>query len=457
LKLIGYIMLCAGFLFLTVGMIRYLAGPSTYFSTYDFSSPFLGLEVSAIGLLCIVITAFFGNPLGRFLEFLFVKFRLLLGARSIEDLKETEYRARTNARFILYGLGISILIWLIAVAWALSKINSFVEEYKIAAAFAGMEEYDMALRSANVVYDHTIRFLLFFVPMILLPFAVVFIIYLIGDTGDILVRRWIKLDPKSEFNFLHQKNHLGTWLYKDSILALVVATFSIFLAFLQPHPVRTVLLFLAASILSLAIGRNIYLSYDITCRQLNLNVVREFRTSRIVSSFCITSGIWQVFLLITLWRWTYSVLLPPVAEFLMKTDYLTKTDNIPKRLIDILHNMPLKTISGVLDSLSVLNSDYLIFIIWLFAFWGIIYIYLMPNLFSVSLRRKLIRKVISAIIVFAFSFISQILLSRLVPQYMSGNILLLATTSAVIAVTMKFMEKTYEGVMDSRTREKGTQ
>jgi len=395
---------------------------------YDFSRPFTGLALAGFGLFLIVVTTALGNPLNHILQAVLVRYRLLLGAGSIESLEETVTVVRFSSRFIWLGLAVPISILTLGWVWGIEQING--------SQIARVPEANWLL---SISYDLWTRFIMIFLPVILLGITSYFVVVvLIGYATEILTSRMLKQKPKSELNLLTLKYFWRSWLHQDSVLALVVGVTSTVLAFTQPQPIRSVLLLLAVSVFALAVGHNGYLSFETACKRLKLRPASEFRSRRILSQISLTSGAWQGVLALFTIRWAYSVSLNPVVEYLIKADYIAK---LP---VNLTHSLFKTMIDDLLGLLSMINSEYSVFLVTLFAFMGIVYAYLMPNLFTVRLRRKFIRRALSATIIFVSTFVSQLSLSILMPQYVSSDFSLLAVMSIVVAIVAQFMQRTYE-------------
>jgi len=392
---------------------------------YDFSAPFTALEAAAVGFLFMVVATPLGNPANRLLQYSLVRYRLLLGAGSIESMEETKQYARYSTRTFWIALVVLISAWLLAVAWGLGQ-------------FRGAELWIL-----QIVYDIWIRFALFFLSLILIPLALWLIVgVLIGDAAAVLAKRALGLRQQAELSILHMKFFWRSWYRPDSVLALVLSCAAISLAVVNRPPLQSLLMLFGVSIVALASGRNAYLSFDRAHRQLKLRKTKdEFWRDRLLNSVLLTSGIWNVVLFLLAWRWAYTVSLPSVASVLTKTGPIAKVQG----LYDVLFG---GVIHEVLRVISLLNSDYLVFIIWSLALMGIAYAYIMPNLFVTRLRKRFARRSMSAIIIFLFSFASQLLLYMLVPQYVASNIMLFGLISALTAGIAWFMERTYEDALN---------
>ncbi len=406
---------------------------------YDFSKPFFASHVAAAGIVLIGIATMFENPLIRAFKLLFFRFRLLLGAGSIYSLKENTHSATFSARCICALLLCETVVWLV----------SFALLYSFAMKNAGFATAPILFR--DLALDLVIRVSLFVAVFLLVPAGLYLLSQLISDSSQIMIRRRLKLSESSRLSLLQRKYFYRSWLYPDSLLGLAVGCGILIVALraaltgITDMNLLGALVLVALSILSLLWGRNGYLSIDQACRQLHLDFASTFRTDRLLSSVGLSFYVFQAILFLLglavglKWALNYAV------AVLFNTSYLAAEE--------IYKNLAAGLAAGILSALNYFNSNYLLYLGSFFALTGIIYAYVVPNIFTRSRRRKFTRGFGPGIAVFLISYLSQIALSTLLPQVPAGNSYLAIATSVLLAAVTQFLAATYSEVLSRKVRD----
>jgi hypothetical protein len=150
-------------------------------------------------------------------------------------------------------------------------------------------------------------------------------------------------------------------------------------------------------------------------------------------------------LFVVVWRALLSWMLRPVSEYLSARAAINTVANVA-HLGDLLAEMTQTT----LYFMTKLISNYLIFIVFLFATIGLLYTTVFPEYFFRKSERIFRRKVILATVVFGVSLCSQIVISYLTPS--SPSYLYSSLIFLVAVIITQFLQNAYEESTELQSR-----
>jgi hypothetical protein len=423
------VIVAVGVLLIAIGILVFLGGPSGPMTIiminghkipiYDFTRPFLGLDVATTGLAIIVLTCFVGNPLlGGLGRMRYAIERSVSGMDKPEDPQD----ARNSAKlfFVAFGVLLGLCFLFMAIIWS------------------GLPPFPYILQP--IIFDTVVRFALFaFLFSALTMVAFFLIAECLGSvlfglrlrvTRRLITPTTLKLD-NLHVHYLYRE--LGS---RSSFISYMIIGFLAYLAFTSLELLREPLLIGAFSLWAFAFAKCIFTSFQKACHEMGLKPESAFKSEKLRGFLGMGVSIWNGVLFFLVWRLLFLLTLKPAAVILSRGAVINGIAVSPFAdamvgLADLASNY-----------LSQVVNDYLIYIIFLLVTIFAIYLYVLPEYFMRKSKRAFLRKVTLAVVVFSISLISQLIISYFAPS--SPSLVYSSLIFIMMAMVIALMQKSYE-------------
>jgi hypothetical protein len=427
---LGMPILVIGLLLIVVGTMFFLNGPtgppkmvtinSRQFPIYDFTVPFLALGIALVGFGLVLGTFLIGSPL----VVLFGRYQ-----QGIENLvsgfDDASDQHIAKMFFVVFGIMLSgCFVFMGILLSNPSPIPHIVQ---------------------SLLFDTIVRIGLFMMFVVLITMFACFLI--IGSLDAALSGIVLRVTGTMRTPTLARINDLAITLFyrqlrsKASLFADLSALTLAFLAFFVVPSLQIPLLVAGVSVWGFALGKDTFIAFQRASVMMGEKPMIAIKSVKMRGYLSFASHAWAAVILVMTWKALLSLLLPPVSDLLSRGAPINRISDVPP-----IGNTFAEVTGAIINYMTGIISNYLIFILFIVATVGLSYSIVFPAYFFRKSNRAFLRKLILAVAVFGVSLSSQIIVEYFTPSYPSLEYSSIIFLLAVLII--QFLQRSYEEAME---------